>query len=83
MQHKANSSNWVHMFLGSLHQASLFSADIYYAAVAANAFVKLQKRNIARLVSLSLQFKFLQEFSRMMQDTRIMAVSSLCCKANV
>lgn len=29
VQHKANSSNWVHMFLGPLHQASLFSVDIY------------------------------------------------------
>lgn len=69
------------MFLGSLHQVSLFSVDIYYAA-AANAFVKLRKRNITGLVSLSLQFKFLQELSRMMQDTRIMAVSSFCCMSS-
>lgn len=71
------------MFLGSLHQASLFSVDIYYAAVPANGFVKLWKRKIVRLVSLSLQFKFLQEFSRMVQDTRIMALSSFFCKVNV
>ena len=69
------------MFLGSLHQASLFSVDIYYAS--ANASVKLQKGNITRWVSLSLHFKFLQEFSRIMQDTRTMAESSFCWKGNV
>lgn len=71
------------MFPGSPHQASLFSVDICYVAAAVNAFVKLWKKNITRMVSLSLQFKFLQEFSRTMRDTRIVAVPSFCCKANV
>lgn len=64
------------MFLGFLHQTSLFSVDIYYSFAPVYAFVKLQKRKLTRLVFLSLQFQFLQEFSRMMQDTRVLAATS-------